>query len=184
MRQNKQDRAKIAALVIVLVGLWVVIGVRYASLSQQWRAKEAARQQHSPAPAAPPGTPAEPSATSQPSSRIAALVTPVPPPERDPFRPVIAPRGHRRPGAATPPQTSALLPPPIPESPLTSGREALHVTGIVAGNPSVAVLRLGDQHYVLQEGDWLDDRTRVQAIGRSTVTLRAGTRTYTLRLGR
>ncbi len=62
--------------------------------------------------------------------------------------------------------------------------EGLRVTGIIVGQPTVAVLRAGRDHYVVNEGDWLDGRLRVQRITATTVTLNDGDRAYLLRLGR
>ena len=57
------------------------------------------------------------------------------------------------------------------------------MSGIIVGNPSMAVLRVGDQHYVVREGYRLDSNIVVQTIDQSSVTLRDGRGTYTLRLG-
>jgi hypothetical protein len=42
---------------------------------------------------------------------------------------------------------------------------------------------MGDDHYVVKEGDFLDTGLRVQKITRNAVTLREGRTTYTLRIG-
>jgi hypothetical protein len=60
----------------------------------------------------------------------------------------------------------------------------LQLTGIIAGSPSTAVLRLGEEHYVVREGDLLNGQLRVQQITKNSVVLREGRSTYTLRLGR
>ena len=61
---------------------------------------------------------------------------------------------------------------------------SVSVTGIITGTPSTAVLRVSDEHYVVREGDWLDNNVRVHAISESAVTLRDRGKTYMLRLGR
>jgi hypothetical protein len=72
---------------------------------------------------------------------------------------------------------------PGSESPYQGGRDQLQLTGIILGTPSTAVLRLGDDHFVVKEGDLLDSTLRVQKITKTTVTLRDGRTAYTLRLG-
>ncbi len=180
MKSDKSARTKVIALSIILLALWVFIVVYYVTLSRHWKAKVAAQEQrHAAAAASAPDRPA----TSQPSARIAALVAPVPAPGSDPFRPVISPRTRSsasRPGA--PPDTAVPLLPPPPTVPST--RDRLHVTGIIVGNPSAAVLRLGEEHYVVREGYVLDNNVRVDSIGESSVTLRDSRGTYILRLGR
>jgi hypothetical protein len=63
------------------------------------------------------------------------------------------------------------------------GGDRLQLTGIIQGTPSTAVLRLGDNHFVVKEGDVLDNSLRVQKITRTTVILRDGRTSYTLRIG-
>ena len=188
MRYDKRDRTKLIVLGLIVVGLWVVIGVYAVVLSRHWQDKlSASHRAHAPAATDRPALAQQPMAP-QVASRVAALVTPVPPPARDPFQPKISPRTR---GAATRPTPPAeeqsslpLLPPPPQLGPSTaSAKDILHVTGIILGNPSTAVLRVGDQHHVVREGYWLDNRVRVQTIGESTVTLRDSQGTYVLRLG-
>jgi hypothetical protein len=185
MKYSRQDRTKIIVLCVVLVGLWAVIGGRYIQLSRQWKAKTTA--QHEVQPAAPQQ---QATSSQQVPLRYAGLVTPVAPPERDPFRPVISRRGFRaetKPAASESSGGEADVPilPPLPEAGSASGASSrvLHVTGIILGTPSTAVLRHGDQHYVVREGDWLDNQLRVHAIAKSSVTLRDSQRSYILRLG-
>ena len=182
MKYDKKDKTKIIILAAALLVLWIVIGVRYVMLRRHWDAKTEVSRAHTHA--APPAAVAEPS---RPSPRLAALVTAVPPPERDPFRPVIAPRSR---GVAPPSDAPAIdaqpsLPslPPTPRA-ATSPRDTLRVTGIILGNPNTAVLRVGDDHYVVQEGNLLTDRIRVQSVDRNSVTLRDRQGTYVIRLGR
>jgi len=58
------------------------------------------------------------------------------------------------------------------------------VTGIITGTPNTAVLRVGDEHHVVREGNWLSNRIRIEAIDASSVTLRDSQGTYVLTLGR
>ena len=191
MKPGKRSRTKVIILIVILLAVWAVIGIRYIALARHWKAKTAAlaAQQHvHPAGdedhAAPSGQPAEAALP----LRVAALVAPVPPPKSDPFRPAISPRTTRRAtsrSAATQPEARPvvpLLPPPPSPSP-SADRNTLRVSGIIVGNPSMAVLRVGDQHYVVREGYRLDSNIVVQTIDQSSVTLRDGRGTYTLRLG-
>jgi hypothetical protein len=190
MKYSKRDLPKIIGLSAVLLCIVAYIIVSYVRLSGEYRARMAAeearhRSMHAALQAYTPAS------SAQATLAVAALISPTPPPTRDPFYPVIAPR---RSGAAA---RSAAISPAQEETPAplplvsegdglssTRSRDALHVTGIIVGSPSTAVLRLGEEHYVVHEGDWLDARLRVQSIGSNTVTLRDNERTYRLRLGR
>lgn len=190
MRYEKKDRTKILVLIVALVALWVFIGLRFTVLSKDKKAKEAARaRRQAEAQQAKAGDPARASGKMSPTLRLAALMAPVDPPKDDPFRPVIPPRRHGqaveptvqpRPEPSTPDDSPPLPPPPDSRR----GRDTLQVTGIILGSPSTAVLRVGDEHYVVRAGDLLDSQLRVQEITKDTVTLRDGRTTYVLRLGR
>jgi hypothetical protein len=192
MRYDRKDRAKIIVLAVVLVGLWGFIGVRFALISRQHKAELRAQQQaHEAAQAQVPAAPSTLGAS--PTLRLAALVSPVPAPTSDPFHPIIPPRtsegSSAQPAATTrrppePEQAPPVLPPlPGAGSSYRGGKDRLTLTGIIIGNPSTAVLRLGEDHYVVREGDVLDATLRVQKITRTAVTLREGRTTYTLRIG-
>jgi len=187
MRQNPKDKLKVVLLVGILVCLWVFIGIRFFALSGAHKTEEEARERRQAAARAAQNSQVSPAATS-PTLRLAALVTPVDPPKDDPFRPIIPPRRHAQ--AAPAPTNSgsedrpAILP-PMPNSSSTAARRSqLYVAGIIIGNPSTAVLRWGEDHYVVREGDLLDNDLRVQQIKSDSVTLRGGGSTYVLRLGR
>jgi hypothetical protein len=184
MKYSKQDLPKILVLSAILLLVLVYIAVSYGRLSAQHRERIAARERahqaaHQAAPAA-----------SQPQSAMAAsaasaLLTEVPAPESDPFRPVIArPRsGSAATGSRPAEQPSEEPPTVLPPLP-TGTTETLHVTGIVMGRPSVAVMRIGEDHFIVEVGDTLSGGLRVQSIARSSVTLRdEQQRTYVLRLG-
>ncbi|MFB3880468.1 MAG: hypothetical protein ACE149_04350 [Armatimonadota bacterium] len=193
MKYDKKDRAKIVVLAAILIVLWVVIGVRFALLSRQHKAKlataeAAATERAAAALRAQSATPAGQKPLS-PALRLAALVAPVQPPKGDPFHPIIPPRNvvARRQSApavrtADEPQEPAPALPPLAGSGERGG-DNLQLTGIIAGTPSTAVLRLGEDHFVVREGDVLDTTLRVQKISKTTVTLRDGKTAYTLRLG-
>lgn len=197
MRYNKQDLPKIVVLFIVLIGLVTYIGISYAKLAAKYRKQEAehvaahARQAAASGAATTPGSP-------QLSPSIAALMAPVSPPDRDPFLPVIsAPRAGysapvkpaRRSGQPSTPEPLVLPPltPTVPgqQPPFQTTRDAnaLALTGIIVGTPSLAVMRRGQDHFIVQVGSELPGKVRVQAVTRNSVTLKDGNRQYTLRLG-
>jgi hypothetical protein len=190
MKPDRKSRTKLIGLIVILVAVWVVIGIRYVALSRYWKARTAAQaaQQHAhPAAGADHPTPSGQTAEAEPSLRLAARVTPVPPPESDPFQPAINPRTRRATSRPTAPQPEPrplvpLLPPPPGPSP-TADRNTLRVSGIIMGNPNTAVLRVGDEHYVVREGYRLNSNIVVQTIEQSSVTLRDSRGTYRLRLG-
>ena len=188
MRHSKQDRTKVIVLSIVLVAVWAVIGVRYVVLARHWEAKtaEAHRHEHAAGEAAGPPRGATQERRELPQSPlVASLSLRVPPPERDPFYPVVPPRTGRASAAPVAPKPSEEeTAAPLPIWSPGSKNEGLRIAGIVMGNPPVAVLREGDRHHVVQEGDWLDERTRIEAISRSSVTIRERGKTHILRLGR
>ncbi len=182
MKYDKKDKTKLIVLAAALLVLWAVIGIRYVVLHRHWEAKVKAEESRTHA------HPAAVANPSRPSLRLAALVTPVPPPERDPFHPVIAPRrrGAAQPAAPRSVDQHASVPslPPPPRASAASSRNTLRVTGIILGHPNTAVLRVGDDHHVVQEGDLLTDQIRVESVDRTSVTLRDRQGTYVLRLGR
>lgn len=178
MKVSKSDRTKVIALAAVLALVWIFLIARYVRLSQHWEAKAAEEhQKHEAAAAALAVT-----QPLSPTARLAAMVEPVQPPIRDPFHPRVAPRA----AAASAPAEAAAEPSPVPvldDAPTRPSREGLHVTGIVLGTPSTAVLRVGERHFVVREGDTVDDGLRVQSIDRNRVTLLGRHGSYTLRLG-
>jgi hypothetical protein len=195
MKYNQADKPKIIVLSVVLALVVGYIVVRSVQLRREWKGREDARaEQHQlahaatadPEPGIPPAS-GDGSSTVEDNPLLKALVYPPEPPERDPFYPVIAPRSSR-PAAST--GTSRPRPTPVlstqlpPFSGSSGPGDILRVTGIITGDPSTAVLRVGDEHYVVRVGDWLDNTKRVEAIGASTVTVRESKRSYTLRLGR
>jgi hypothetical protein len=183
MTYSKKDRTKIIVLAVVLGTLWVFIGVRYLRLSQQWEQKVAEEHRKHEAAVAALQASQEPVSA---AARLAAMVQPVAPPERDPFHPVIAPRTRGAAPAVEERPAEEVPPLPVLSNADASGRydrTALHVTGIILGQPSTAVLRVGERHFVIREGDVLDGDLRVVSIGATTVTLRGRRNTYALRLG-
>jgi hypothetical protein len=198
MRYSKQDLPKIVVLAVVLIGLVVYIGISYSSLSEKYRKQEAAHaawheQQHATAtgPATPPGA-SNPGAPIM-SPMVAALITPVSPPDRDPFLPVIAPPNVFAPQPKTHKPGQPRTPDPLSLPPLAGSgpgqltfskdSNALALTGIIVGPPSLAVIRRGQDHFIVAQGGELPGKVRVQAITRNSITLKDGKREYVLRLG-
>jgi hypothetical protein len=188
MKYSRQDLPKIIVLSIVLAGVLVYIGVTYAKLSAKNKALlEAEHRAHERAAAAYATAIARASGAG-PSPTVAALLNPTPPPQRDPFRPLIAPGGYRQTqetARSEPTENTSSALPPLPGPETTAGRSSnvLRVTGIVVGRPSVAVLRRGEDVFIVQPGDVLNGGLRVQSVSRTSVTLRDNQRSYVLRLG-
>ncbi len=181
MRYDKKDRPKVIVLLTLLILVWAFIGIRFAVLSREAKARRAAEESRRQAAAVQVAQqPTQPGTAA--SFRLAALVTPVEPPKDDPFRPIIPPRGTapRRTRTTEAPRPEPILPPS------TAGYQSsnLHLTGVILGNPSTAVLRVGDEHYVVREGDWLDSELQVAKIATGAVTIRDKRSSYVLRLGR
>jgi hypothetical protein len=59
----------------------------------------------------------------------------------------------------------------------------LWLSGVIQGNPKVALLRRGEERFLVREGDTVDGVYRVSAISGSSVTLARGRRRLTLRVG-
>lgn len=68
---------------------------------------------------------------------------------------------------------------PAPGEP---GAPKLTLTGVIAGQPSMAVIREDDQRHFVRVGDRIGDRYRVSAIGRQEVVLVGGGGKLVLRL--
>jgi hypothetical protein len=191
MRIDPKDKPKVIALVIVLLALWVFMGFRAMDLSREHKAKlkaeeEAHQKAHELA--------AEQARQTSPTLRLAALVAPVEPPTADPFHPVINPRRNQpesalrsaatqRPQTMEQPAALPVFPTPSGTETARSSRDSLTLTGVVMGTPATAVLRVGEEHYVVKVGDYLDGKLRVEKIGSNSVTLRDGRSSYVLRLG-
>ncbi len=59
----------------------------------------------------------------------------------------------------------------------------LWLSGVIQGDPPVALLRRGDKRYVVREGGTFEGY-RVTRIGTNTATIQRGARTQTLRVGK
>ena len=201
MRYNKQDLPKIVALTVVLVGLVIYIGVRYSREADKYRARMAEHeathaQQGAPHSAVIPGADLSMIPGAQMSPTVQALLTPVAPPDRDPFLPMVAPpRAYSSAAPAPTLKPSGRKRPPEPlvlpplagaasaQPPFQKDGNALALTGVVLGTPPLAVMRRGEDHFIVQQGAELPGKVTVQAITRNSVTLRDGRRQYTLKIG-
>jgi hypothetical protein len=93
--------------------------------------------------------------------------------------------------SARPAPTRSLppLPPPnweavsAPSATLGPPPGVLWLSGVVQGEPQVAVLRRGENRYVVTEGDVFETSYRVVDISSNTITLQRGSRKQTLRVG-
>lgn len=112
--------------------------------------------------------------------------------------PVAAPKGTsapvpaRKAAAAPKPSPRRSLPPlPPPEwsaQPATEESSGpppgvLWLSGVIQGEPRVALLRRGESRYVVREGDTFEERYRVVTISSNSVTLERGGKKQTLRVG-
>ncbi len=102
------------------------------------------------------------------------------------------PPASARPKQTTAPARTRSLPPlPPPNwgaatvSQLPSGPppDVLWLSGVVQGEPRVAVLRRGENRYVVSEGDVFEENYRVLTISSNTISLQRGSRKRTLRVG-
>lgn len=196
MKYDRKDLPKIIALSMILIALLVYIGVVYSQSRAKMRADmERHRAGHAQEAASAAAGAGRAAAAPSVSPLVTALLAPVPPPDRDPFDPVIPPRSQytsapapasSRPSRTEAPSELPLLPPVSEGSgPFPSSRtqDVLTLSGIILGPPSLAVLRRGEEHFIVKAGDQIAGRLRVQSISRDTVTLRDARREYVLRLG-
>ena len=191
MKYKQEDKTKIIVLSVILACILVVVIVRWFKLSGEHQRKMLLHQetdhalQHTVAQYSAPDSAAGVLGAGQPvgSAFATALLAEVLPPERDPFHPIIPPHSRRASSSAASSQASSESSvSEVPSIVMPSGeRQALHVTGIAG---ETAVLRHGEDHFIVQVGDFLDDRLHVTAIGRSTVSLQDNQRSYVIRLGR
>jgi type II secretory pathway pseudopilin PulG len=191
MKYKQEDKTKIIVLSAILACILVVVIVRWFRLSDEYQRKmlvhqetDHALQQAVAQYSAPNSAAAVLEAGQPPTSPLAtALLAEVPPPDRDPFHPIIPPHSRQASSAAAPRQEPSAQSPgselPFVLTP-DGNRQTLHVTGIAG---ETAVLRHGEDHFIVQAGDFLDNRLRVTEVGRSTVTLQDNQRSYVLRLG-
>lgn len=81
------------------------------------------------------------------------------------------------------------LPPLMAPSPPSEARAqgpppgVLWLSGVVQGNPKLAVIRRGEERFLVREGDTVGGVYRVSRIASGSVTLRRGRRTLVLRIG-
>jgi len=193
-------------LALIAVGALVVLVALY--LTFRPRTRPAAAQTSAPvAQATAPGGPAQPAAPAKPAGAEAqpALVESgaATTPGRDPFRPIVMAQASA--GPSTPAFANPISPKPMGLPPLTlpgvwtstpppagtppagmapaAAPEPLRLTGVVQGNPSVAVLRQGSKRYIVTIGDPVDNQYIVKSISAGRVVLAKGERTLSLSLG-
>ncbi|UCH36613.1 MAG: hypothetical protein JSV65_09740 [Armatimonadota bacterium] len=146
------------------------------------------------------------------SARIESSAAPIPMSQggttagRNPFAPVIAARPASAPGSAPPAMVAAMPPAPLPPiepmrlelfgppdqaSPSgvitpaaepTPAQATLRLTGVIYGDPSMAIIRKGDKRYFVRPGDPVGGRYMVQSIARRQVVLASSEGTLRLDL--
>jgi len=189
MKYRKEDLPKIIALSVVLVA--ALIWAAFATLKSYHHyvgGGPATARAPGTAGLTAPGQQGPKGSTTASSKMLAGLLTPVPPPNRDPFDPVIRPRWQQETASRPTVEEPKPAPSPLPVLPPLPGaagvdKGVLHVTGIVLGAPSIVVLHRGDQPYIVKQGDYVEGSLRVESVTRNSVTLRDRQGTYVLRLG-
>lgn len=189
--------ALLAALIMVLAGLVLCrLGTPVASsttleagapAASQGRASEPADEEVPAESAAPATEPSdlveEPGPAQQSTTEVQA---PAPAPRKS------APPAAPKPRAVTrKPVPQSYLPPfqPGAYATQTTGMsgpppDVLWLSGVIQGEPKVAVLRRGEKRFYVRQGDTIDDGYTVVRISSNEVTLERGRRTRALRLGR
>jgi len=183
-------------LILIAVGALVVLIALY--LTFRPRTQPASAQPPVAAAPAPQAPPASQAPQAQPAAQSAPAQEPVlvesgaaTTDGRDPFRPIVVAKAPAAPPAAANPGAGALPPITIPgpwgDSPgLTapvSAPEPLRLTGVVRGEPSIAVLRRGAKRYIVTIGDPVDNTYLVKSISDGRVVLASGEKTLSLTLG-
>ncbi len=108
---------------------------------------------------------AEPERVSRPARQKQPAPERTPRPSLPPFHPAAqADRGGLQPVSGPPP-------------------EVLWLSGVIQGERQVAVLRRGENRYLVKDGETFENRYRVIAISSNSVTLQRGSRKQTLRVG-
>jgi len=192
-------------LLFLGAGLAVLLVALYFTFKPGTRAAQATTKP--PAALAPNAT-----ASAQPSAQIEASAAPIPggesatTPGRNPFTPVVWAQPAAPPHSAPPPMMTALetkpLPPiqpmPLQLFPPSEGASApgisapgpaappaeapLRLTGVIYGQPSMAILRKGDRRYFVRPGDPVGGRYVVQSISQRRVVLAGSQGTLSLDL--
>lgn len=190
MEKKKRDSIFLAvALVVLVLAIWFAFlrGGRTASPTSQPAV----------APGGQPATPGQPG--KDPSGTQAAAAVPVQPPSHNPFTPLAgtavgtaAPGGYRSPGPmptigplvlpnspSAPMMTVSPFPEPIAPGTQMAAAPAvapepppakLALTGIIYGRPAVAILRRGEERYIVRPGEPVEDY-RLAAVGHGEVVL-------------
>jgi len=196
MKLRKKDLAKIvgfsAALVMLAVG--IVVTCAEQSATPQPPAAEAAVAETPPTlaadqPSEPAAEPAVEAAPEPESPEPAA--EPAPPPVPAQTAAASAPRPAPRPAPARAVPAASLPPFMLPSTdgggtatrPLGPAPGVLWLSGVIQGDPTVAVLRRGENRYHVCEGDLIEGRYRVISISNNTAVLQRGSTRQTLRVG-
>lgn len=201
MDRSRKHLAKIVLFIFVLVVLVIAISLGSGRQSPQPEGAAAS------VPGEPVVEPAEPPEAAQPAEPRPAEVEEqqnegddeASQPETTIEKPAAS--APKKPAAATsqappaprvsPASTSSLPPLTLALDGATGvGAEArgpapgvLWLSGVIQGQPRLAVIRRGQNRYMVREGDTFEGQYRVATISSNSVTLQRGRRKLTLRLG-
>ena len=156
--------------------------------------------------------PEQPAAQVQPSAAPIPMSQGGTTPGRNPFTPVIVAAAAAPPHNAPPPMLTAMGPRPLPPiepmslrlfpqpgappatgvmtptagpqpgAPTPTADPPLRLTGVIYGNPSMAIIRKGDKRYFVRPGDPVGSRYSVQSISQRQVVLASSQGTLSLEL--
>jgi len=188
--------ALLAALAMVVAGLVLCrLGTPVASSTTPEAGAAAATRVQAPEPA----REAEPTESAAPATEPSDLAE-TPGPAQQSTTEVQAPApAPRKPAPPAAPKPKVVTRKPVPQSYLppfqpggyatqTTGMsgppaDVLWLSGVIQGEPKVAVLRRGEKRYYVRQGDTIDDGYTVVRISSNEVTLQRGRRTRAIRLG-
>lgn len=138
--------------------------------------RETGQKQTEEAEVAPAAPEPKPAAQPAPKSKKPASAASKPEPRRVTRRPVAR--------EALPPFSASLYQVGPASEPVSGPPpDVLWLSGVIQGEPKVALLRRGGDRYLVKEGDVVDDRHRVLEISANSVTLQRGSRKQKLRVG-
>jgi hypothetical protein len=192
-------------LLFLAIGLVVLLAALYFTFKPNTRAAQATM---TPAATAAAAAAPQPTAKVEPSAAPIPMSEGGTTQGRNPFAPVIATLPAVPPASAPPPMFTAPrvapLPPiqpigfklfqpggqqPIPgvinPTPAASGppvEAPLRLTGVIYGDPSIAIIRKGDRRYFVRPGDPVGNRYVVQSISHRQVVLASSQGTLSLEL--
>jgi hypothetical protein len=195
-------------LLFLGAGLAVLLLALYFTFKPSAPAARATTQ--APQPAAVPAQQPQPAARIQASAAPVPMSESATREGRNPFAPSVSTTAAAAPVGSPPPITTAMAPPPslpplrpigLELFPNSSGAESgpgpsvitpgapgppaeapLRLTGVIYGNPSIAIIRKGEQRYFVRPGDPVGSRYVVHSIEHRRVVLASSQGTLSLDL--